>query len=87
MFDVQINIDTNESKFQIINVDADIIKGDIIINKEPTNEIYEVISGKLKIYRTVSENISLTDKCEFFRFLPIKRNNIVYKLRLYLTLF
>jgi hypothetical protein len=44
--------------------------------KQETKQ-YEIITAKLKLFRTTSENISLTDKCEFFRFLPIQRNNIV----------
>jgi len=40
-------------------------------------DLYETITGKLQIMRVKSENISLTDKYDFFRFLPIKRNNIV----------
>ena len=36
-------------------------------------------SGFLQIMRVKSENISLTDRYEFFRFLPITRNNMVFK--------
>ncbi len=38
---------------------------------------FETFTGHIQIMRVKSENISLTDKYEFFRFLPIKRNNIV----------
>lgn len=38
---------------------------------------FDTFTGHIQIMRVKSENISLTDKYEFFRFLPIKRNNIV----------
>jgi hypothetical protein len=43
--------------------------------KESTQ--YEIVTGKVKLFRIQNENISLTDKCEYFRFLPIRRNKIV----------
>ncbi len=47
-------------------------------DKEPNlYNLFETISGHSQLMRVKSENISLTDKYEFFRFLPIKRNNIV----------
>jgi hypothetical protein len=45
--------------------------------KDTCNYFTETLSGFLQIMRLKSENISLTDKYEFFRFLPINRNNLV----------
>jgi hypothetical protein len=63
MFEVKLYLNDNEiSKIKTTNKEGN---------------LYEITTGKLKLFHTQSENISLTDKCEYFRFLPIQRNSIV----------
>ena len=45
---------------------------------EEKNNLYEHIEGKAKLYRISSDSISLTDKFETFRFLPIERTNFIF---------
>ena len=59
----QINIITNSQK----NLET----------IEKNNIFYDNIDGEVKLYRIPSENISLTDKFETFRFLPISRTNLI----------
>jgi hypothetical protein len=63
MFEVKLYL--NENEFEKLK------------SNETKETQYEIIKGKVKLFRTQNENISLTDKCEYFRFLPIRRNNIV----------
>ena len=60
----QINIITNSQK----NLET----------IEKNNIFYDNIDGEVKLYRIPSENISLTDKFETFRFLPISRTNLIF---------
>jgi hypothetical protein len=62
MFEVKLNIVRDKKDFN---------------GKDTCNYFIETLSGFLQIMRLKSENISLTDKYEFFRFLPINRNNLV----------
>ena len=56
-----------------------ITKSKITIDSiEANNNLYEHIEGVAKLYRISSENISLTDKFETFRFLPIERTNLLF---------
>ena len=45
---------------------------------EKNNIFYDNIEGEVKLFRIPSENISLTDKFETFRFLPISRTNLIF---------
>ena len=42
-----------------------------IENKE-SNNLYEYIEGRIELYKLISDNLSLTNTIETFRFLPIK---------------
>ena len=43
-----------------------------IENKE-SNNLYEYIEGRIELYKLISDNLSLTNTIETFRFLPINR--------------
>ena len=43
-----------------------------IENKE-SNNLYEFIDGRIELYKLISDNLSLTNTIETFRFLPINR--------------
>ena len=45
---------------------------------ESQNQIYDTIQGKCKLYRISNDYISLTDKFELFRFLPINITNLIF---------
>lgn len=45
---------------------------------ESKHNLFQIIEGKAKLFRISSETCTLTDKFEFFRFLPIKRTNILF---------
>ncbi len=76
MFELKLYID--EKKYNIANDKHEIIDDGIETFIAYGN--YDIINADLKILRNLYENISLTDKCEYFRFLPINRNNIVLRI-------
>lgn len=85
MFEIKITLTSSkENANQIISPNnEEILNPNKLINITNNhvyndNSLYETISGHLQIMRVKSDNISLTDKYEFFRFLPILRSNIVY---------
>jgi hypothetical protein len=79
MFEIKITLNlSKENKNKIISqTNEEIINPTKLTHLCSDNTLYETISGHLQIMRVKSENISLTDKYEFFRFLPILRSNIV----------
>lgn len=88
MFELRIRIDNSKkTNFKIVNPKTEEIKertsqiDSLSVNYYDNNSLkeslYETFIGSLQIMRVKSENISLTDKYEFFRFLPIKRGETV----------
>ncbi len=79
------NKNDKDNKDEDINVDTTIKTIDNTIDN-PSNKLQstldvpipnETLYGRLQIMRVKSDNLSLTDKYEFFRFMPIKRGELV----------
>lgn len=83
MFEIKVNLQENFTDLvKVISINSDIIINNSIINNSydkfemnqtAVSKLYETLLCRLEIMRVKSENLSLTDKYEFFRFLPIKR--------------
>jgi hypothetical protein len=54
--------------------DLKVISEKEIKNKD-SNNLYEYIDGRIELYKLNSNNLSLTNTIETFRFLPINRTN------------
>ena len=52
-----------------------------IENKE-SNNLYEYIEGRIELYKLISNNLSLTNTIETFRFLPINRTKSLFLINL-----
>ena len=77
MFELKIILEKNE-KLKNLNSSYEIIISQNIAFKNDSFEKYETLNGEIKMFRTKNENVSLTEKYEFFRFLPINRTNSIF---------
>ena len=48
------------------------------INDKESNNLFEYIDGKVELFKVNSNNLSLTNTIETFRFLPINRSKSLF---------
>ena len=77
MFELKILLEKNEKLRKLSLNSENFISKNIITLKE-TSDKSETLYAEVKIFRAKTENLSLTEKYEFFRFLPINRSNIIF---------
>lgn len=78
MFELKLYLNDINTEFKILNH----VTSDLVLSKELNKlredlDLYEIVYGDLQIFKIFSENISLTDSNELFRFLPIQRNILI----------
>ena len=77
MFELRIFLNKNE-KLKNLNLCNEMIISQNIFSRKDSFEKYETLNGEIKMFQTKYENISLTEKYEFFRYLPINRTKIIF---------
>ena len=77
MFELRIILNKNE-KLKNLNLSNEMIISQNILSRKDSFEKYETLNGEIKMFQTKYENISLTEKYEFFRYLPINRTKIIF---------
>jgi len=78
MFELKVVLDKYEYIKKIPLTNEDFISQGIVCSHKEEFDKFEVLSGEVKFFRAKTENLSLTEKNEFFRFLPINRMNIIF---------
>ena len=78
MFEIKLILEKYEKLRKVQLSSEEIISQEISLTPKEDFEKYETLYGEVRMFRMKTENISLTEKHEFFRFLPINRTNVIF---------